>query len=117
MSGLWKNTVMIGLILTFSLCICGIYEIGHTASSQGVDTQRMALPSYYPKWLDGIGHIDRMGDEEIVIDDHLFPLAKGVRYGALKHPHVKKSSLKEGSLVGFVINDKGEIVSLWEFPE
>lgn len=117
MSGLWKNTVMIGILLAFCLSICGVPVMGEASPAQGVDTQRMSLPDYYPQWLDGTGHIDRMGEEEIVIEDHLFPLSKRVRCGTLKHPYVKRSSLQEGDLVGFVTNDKGEIVSLWEFPE
>ena len=117
MSGLRKNGVILGLILAFSLCICGMGVQSLASPAQGIDTQRMSLPDYYPKWLDGSGHIDRIGDEDIVIDDHYFPLAKRVRCATLKNSHVKKSSLREGVLVGFVTNDRGEIVSLWTLPE
>lgn len=117
MSGLRKNTVILGLIMAFSLCICGVAVQSEASPAQGIDTQRMSLPDYYPKWLDGSGHIDRIGEEGIVIDDHYFPLAKRVRCATLKNPYVKKSRLAEGTLVGFVTNDKEDIVSLWTLPE
>jgi len=117
MSGLLKNAVILGLILALSLCICGVAVQSDASPAQGIDTQRMSLPDYYPKWLDGSGHIDRIGEEDIVIDDHHFLFAKRVRCATLKNPHVKKSRLSEGALVGFVTNDKGEIVSLWTLPE
>ena len=61
-----------------------------------------------------IGRVDRVGAEEIVVDDHLLYFASSVVY----HQEGGKGGLiskeiKAGQKIGFDLNDKKEITDIW----
>ncbi len=108
-------TMGLGLILALSVFICGIPAHGEAGSARKKIDMERTYPDYYPRRFDGTGYIDRIGEEdEIVIDDSLYVLSARARYGTLKSKRIRKSGLNEGELVGYVTNDKGEIISMWK---
>lgn len=72
-----------------------------------------ALPDFYPRGFDGYGHIDRINLEEVVIDDVFFKLALDIRYVTPRRRHATSNSFEAGRLVGYILNDRHKIESLW----
>ncbi|MBW1787106.1 MAG: hypothetical protein JRK53_10900 [Deltaproteobacteria bacterium] len=76
-------------------------------------TEEKPLPGHYPKRFSGMGRIDRISGNEVVIDDSLYGLSVDVTYGT---PSSRKGSyhrFRPGTFVGFVVSSKRTIVSLW----
>jgi hypothetical protein len=66
--------------------------------------------------FDGVGHIDSMEEDQLVIDDCSRKLPSGVKYykpGPIKIP---AAAFSVGSRVGYVENRNGQIISLWLLP-
>ena len=61
---------------------------------------------------DGEGVIDRIDDQEIVIDDTGFRLATRVEYRDAQERWTSPAYFAVGSRVGFRLNDAGEIQTL-----
>jgi hypothetical protein len=61
-----------------------------------------------PVEFHGIGKIDRMGAGEIVIDDNLFKLSSFFSFNG------DGEAISTGSLVGYVLETKGVIKSIWK---
>ena len=106
-----------GLAVVLAFFIWGIPVRGEAASARKTIELERVFPKYYPKKFDGTGWIERVGENEIVIDDSLHMLSSHVRYGSLKAKHLHKSALRQGMTVGYVTNKRGEIVSLWLLEE
>ncbi len=71
------------------------------------------LPAYYPRGFDGYGRIDRIDLEEVVIGDAFFKLANNVRYSTPRRQHATSHVFEPGRLVGYILNKRHEIESLW----
>jgi hypothetical protein len=71
------------------------------------------LPKHYPDGFDGMGHIDRIAKDEIVIDDVLLRLSPSVTYRTPKTKHSTSAHFSPGNLVGYLKNSEGEVISLW----
>lgn len=63
--------------------------------------------------LYGICTIDRIGKNEIVLDDDLFRLASDVTFFAESGKPLSKSRFRRGNKIGFTMNGK-EIISIWK---
>ncbi|RJQ64142.1 MAG: hypothetical protein C4530_02560 [Desulfobacteraceae bacterium] len=66
----------------------------------------------YPKKMSGMGTIDRIGTDEIVIDDSAHRLSPAVTFHTPGTLFATMSELKVGQYVGY-IKSRQEIVSLW----
>ena len=73
----------------------------------------IALPKHYPKQFTGIGRIDRITRNEIVLDDSFYRLFPNVTYHIPTRSNASSAWFRSGELVGFVTNAKREIISLW----
>lgn len=82
-------------------------------SAPSAEPGRKTLPSYYPTAFDGRGIINRLGDGEIVINDMEYPLAARPVYNTPQMQDSSKLSFEAGSRIGYILNDQGEIASLW----
>jgi len=100
----------IGLGLILGLVVMASYSGSYGAEYLG---EERVVPSYYPKKFDGLGHIDRIGKNEIVIDDSLHPLASSVAYATATSKHGSGGDFRVGDYVGFVTNSEKEITSIW----
>ena len=70
-------------------------------------------PEHYPNKFDQIGRVDRIELDEAVINDCLFKLSPGIKYHTPSIENASSAWFKEGQFVGYIINSKREIVSLW----
>jgi hypothetical protein len=75
------------------------------------------LPDNYPAGFSGWGKIDRLSENQIVIDDVLFPLAVNATFNVPSVSGVPASWFEAGHRVGYVLNSEGQIMSLWKIPE
>jgi len=66
-----------------------------------------------PSYFEGIGHIDALAGDQIVIDDRQRKISSNAKYFRIGGSPISRSSFGVGSKVGFRINQRGEIVSLW----
>ncbi|MDY6838020.1 MAG: hypothetical protein SWH78_08605 [Thermodesulfobacteriota bacterium] len=101
----------IGLGLILGLVVMAPYSgPGYGAEYLG---EERVLPSHYPKKFNGLGHIDRIGKNEIVVDDSLHTLASHVTYATATSAHGSSGDLRVGDHVGFVTNAEKEITAIW----
>jgi hypothetical protein len=72
-----------------------------------------ALPEYYPDRFDGTGRINRIAMDEVVIDDSLYRLSPYAEYATPTDRHALRAWFQVGNRVGYMTNEKHEIISLW----
>jgi hypothetical protein len=73
------------------------------------------LPEYYPNRFDGTGRINRIAMDEVVIDDLLYRLSPYAEYATPTDRHALRAWFQVGNRVGYITNEKHEIISLWLF--
>ena len=106
--------VIAGVILI--LCLAAPVVLPEVSQAQGryfKEEWLGLLPAYYPRGFDGYGRIDRLNLEEVVIDDAFFKLAVDVRYSTPRRKHSTSHAFETGRLVGYILNERREIESLW----
>jgi hypothetical protein len=64
----------------------------------------------------GMGHIDSIDEDKMVIDDCSRELSSGVKYYKPGPKKISKSAFAVGSRVGYVEDRNGDIISLWLLP-
>ena len=104
-----RVVVCISFVVFFSV---SVIPVNFCEANGRLYREEWKLPAFYPKGFDGYGRIDRIGDNEIVISDTQLKLARGITY-ATPTGSGSKASFKARNLVGYIVNDKREIVSLW----
>jgi hypothetical protein len=72
-----------------------------------------ALPKHYPDKFDDIGRIDRITADQIVINDTLYRLSPNATFATPTRKHALRTSFRVGNRVGYITNEKREIISLW----
>ncbi len=63
--------------------------------------------------LYGICIIDRIGKNEIVLEDELYDFAPATTFYSETGKPISKSKFRMGNKIGFTVNSKNEIVSVW----
>jgi hypothetical protein len=104
-----RTLVFVGLALCF---VCSAFTPGFS-QEQTKFKGEWVLPKDYPDGFDGWGHINRIADEEIVIDEMLYRLSPFVTFHWPPGVTRSRSKFKEGALIGFLKNPGDEITSLW----
>ncbi len=79
----------------------------------GYARERTDLPEHYPEEFDGWGRIDRISDEEIVIDDSLFRFSPYVIFNTPARMNVPRDRFRKGQSVYYILNEENKIVSIW----
>ena len=77
-----------------------------------VDGETQLFPGY-PRHFDGVGHIDRIGQKEIVISDDLRVLSSGADLHTPRSSSAGIGRFAVGDYVGYQLDDSGAIESLW----
>lgn len=109
---LTKKPFSAGILLTLALLV--VLMPVSTGYAQQKHKGEWILPENYPLGgFDGWGTIDRLGTDEVVIDDTQYALSPSVSYHFPSASDVSASWFKPGHLVGFLKNATGEIISLW----
>jgi hypothetical protein len=94
--------IVIGAVLPVFIC-----------QAQEHVKKEWGLPDHFPEGFDGWGHIERLTDEEVVIDDTLMDLSLQAEFNTLTKRNVSRTEINIGSITGFIKNTKNEIISIW----
>ena len=108
-----KTNNVIGLGLGFVLALIFIVSLAKVGLTEERNGGGLALPKHYPDRFTGIGRIDRLAEEEIVINDSLYRLAPYVVYNTPTAMNVSRFMFRAGNLVGFITNSERQIISIW----
>jgi hypothetical protein len=71
------------------------------------------VPDFYPKGFDGYGKIERIDQGGVVIDDTALKFSRQVRFATPKDRSAGLYAFSVGDTVGYLLNEKREIISLW----
>jgi len=63
----------------------------------------------------GAGTIDRITDNNVVVNDSLFKMAPGVKFytNSKMNGYANRSRFRKGTRVGYEINENGEVTAMW----
>ena len=104
---------IVGLLcFVVGLVLCGT-SVGY---AQELYKGEWVLPEHYPDGFHGWGRLDRLGADEIVIDDNLYPLSPSVKFNTATSNNVRASMFRVGDTVGYLEDPNGLIISLWRIP-
>jgi hypothetical protein len=67
--------------------------------------------------IEVIGMVDRIADDEIVLNDRLFRFAPEVEIYSQNGERLSMTDIIEGHIVGWMLNEKGEIAKLWKLAK
>jgi hypothetical protein len=101
---------IITTVLFFSIFSLLLGGIGFPADDE---KESKELPRHYPLEFTGTGRIDRMAQDEIVIDDRLYGLSPHTTYNIPTHNNVSRSNFRVGQFVGYITEGNRQIISLW----
>ena len=71
------------------------------------------MPRHYPNGFHGMGCIDRITEDQLVIDEHLLKLTHNVTYNTPTEEDASSAFFSPGKMVGYILNADNAIVSLW----
>jgi hypothetical protein len=114
-----NGRIVFGRIGRLLICIgLALAVVSLSQPLQGTCAERQGktgstLPKHYPDKFSGIGRIDRITADQIVINDTLYPLSANVEFATPTRKHASRSSFRVGNRVGYITNEKREIISLW----
>jgi hypothetical protein len=106
-----KKLMCIGLALCL-ISMAAASTPGYAQSQMKVKPE-IVLPETYPDGFDGWGYLNRISTGEAVIDDSLYRLAPNAEYHTPQDRLATMYSFKPGDMVGYMTNQRGQIVSLW----
>ncbi|HSO60959.1 MAG TPA: hypothetical protein VLR50_07975 [Desulfobacterales bacterium] len=100
--------------LAVVVLVAGGVLFGNLSHADGkVFREEWELPAFYPRGFDGYGRIDIIFADRMVISDSSKKLSSSVVYGTPSSSYASKSSFRVGDMVGYLIDHRREIVSLW----
>jgi len=113
-----KRGIFLGAVSGFALfsmlfCLLAVSQPAWGGKSRGegyIDGRSL-------KDFTGVGRIDSMKKDRLVINDTSQTLSPQVKYYIQGRIKTSRSSFKVGTRVGYVTNSKGEIISLWLIRE
>ena len=114
-----NNKIFLGRIKYVLICIAlavfcvSAVFLSPASYAQPQGKAEWVLPKYYPDKFDGTGRIDRIAKDEIVINDCWYGFSPFVEFATPKRKHASRSQFRPGNFVGYTINSKKEIISLW----
>jgi len=99
--------------LSLLLLLAAILLPAGSCLAQKQRSEGWILPKHYPAHFSGHGCINRIEDDEIVIDDQLYRLAPDATFHTPKSQYSSRSPFRKGVRVGFISTANKKIESLW----
>ncbi|MGD2037391.1 MAG: hypothetical protein PVH28_05865 [Desulfobacterales bacterium] len=107
-----KNAFWICLALAMIFMLSAVP--GNSSYAQGrIMREEWKVPDFYPKGFDGYGKIERIDQGGVVIDDTALKFSRQVRFATPKDRSAGLYAFSVGDTVGYLLNEKREIISLW----
>jgi hypothetical protein len=110
----WYGTLLVFALLVGPMPLMtgpGLPVPAAAAEMEG--EEGFVLPEYYPDRFDGTGRINRIAMDEVVIDDSLYRFSPYAEYATPTDRHALRAWFQVGNRVGYVTNERHEIISLW----
>lgn len=101
------------------LAVLGLMGLGFLENCMAQETSIESYDSangpyaQYPEQFDGRGVLDALNGQTVVIKDTQFFLAPSVSFNLPGWLDTSREQLKPGQFVAYILNDNGEVVSLW----
>ena len=95
------------------LCLLSMAILPANLFAEGRVKPEWVMPRHYPHGFHEMGVIDRITDEQVVIDEQLMKLALSVEYNTPTEKNTSKEFFKPGKRVGYLLNSRNEIRSMW----
>jgi len=114
-----NKKIIIRRIRDTMICVgLAIFFVGTAVTSSVSYAQRRVkpewvMPKHYPNGFDGMGHIDRITDDEVVIDDISMPLSTYAEFHTPTETDVSRGLFVPGKFVGYIVDSEHQIVSMW----
>ena len=67
--------------------------------------------------IEATGMVDRIADDEIILNDKLFRFAPEARIYSKDGERLSIADIIKGNIVGWMLNENGEIAQLWKLTE
>ena len=104
----------ITFIIVAVLLIVGVALPIGTSYAQRKVKGEWIMPKHYPDGFDGMGYIDRIGKDEIVINDcSYYRFSPFVQFSTPTRKRASRSQFRPGDLVGYIANQKKQIEALY----
>jgi hypothetical protein len=110
----WRKLAAAALCVAVAVLMASGVIFGNVSHADGkIFLEEWKLPKFYPRGFDGYGRIDMMFEDRIVISDSSKKLSSSVVYATPSSSNASKSSFRVGNMVGYLLDQQREIVSLW----
>ena len=110
----WKKFAATALCVGVVALMASGAIFGNLSYAAGkIFLEEWKLPDFYPRGFDGYGRIDKIFEDRIIINDSSKKLSSSAVYGVPSSPHASKSSFQVGNTVGYLLDQRREIISLW----
>jgi hypothetical protein len=114
---------MVFSILWGSVFFCFLFPPVHSSDVRAADAVKIngvpridvddPLYRNYPKRFDGMGYIDRVDANRIIIDDTPYPLADAITFNTPRRRGAPASWFKKGQYVGYLQDKDGAIKNVY----
>ena len=111
-SNRWIKKLCFSLIFIFGFTVMITYMPSAIAGEEKVIER--GPYAYYPELFSGRGILESVSKHHVVIGDSEYKLASGATFHTPIQKNVSGSLFKKGQPVGFILNDDGEISSVWK---
>jgi hypothetical protein len=110
----WRKFAATALCVGVAVLMASGAIVGNLSHAGGkIFLEEWKLPDFYPRGFDGYGRIDKIFEDRIIINDSSKKLSSSVAYGVPSSPNASKSSFQVGNTVGYLLDQRREIISLW----
>ena len=103
--------LLTGVVL--ALCLLNMAIPPAAVFGEGRVKPEWVMPRHYPYGFHGMGHIDRITEKQVVIDEHMIKLSPDVEYNTPSEENTSSDLFKPGKRVGYLLNSRNEIRSMW----
>ncbi len=104
---------MVAFWIALAVASIGIVMGTPAGYAQNKVKPEVLLPKHYPDGFDGWGRLDSLGAAEVVIDDQVMTLAPDIKYHTPQEMDASPAFFPPGCMVGYMVNNKEEVISLW----
>jgi hypothetical protein len=101
------------LLIGAAILIAGSGTFDKSYAQRYLVKPEWLMPKHYPEGFHGWGRIGYIDSKEIVINDMNYRLSPFIEYNSPQRLNDSIYLFKVGKEVGFLLDDKGEIDTLW----
>lgn len=95
------------------LIIAGVLFPSAVVYGEGRVKPEWVMPRHYPHGFHGMGRIDSITEDQIVIDEHQIRLSPSVVYNTPMEKNVPRELFTPGQKIGYILDSTNRIKSIW----